>query len=688
MAMLVIVVIVGGVAAAFFLLSQVESQRAEGTRNRAKAYYLGEAALEQVASMVKVATTSFKLPPNPADPSSPPSSPITGTLLVNNMPSKWVFQHYDFPTQRWVPFWDFVANAWSPSAPSQGDVALAGGDPTKLHLYIEGQLTILVEPSSVVPGVNAKNSETFNYTAINFENLTGVGTGNTGIKNYYNVAVQGRVLHYDSVGKMLSTRGSNVALSRELEISNNSILPFFAFFNNDLEFLPGPAFVGNGKIHTNGDLYLGGGTSIDLNTDYIGAVGQMYRHRKNDGSYTENAGPVTLHQPIPGTPTPGAKGAGSATWAETTESATVSGTTVTSNSNWASQLASAGLSPTVQQGAQTMATPPIGSIQPPPAAGATGGTFYEWAKNTSPQNGVNAGLLISVDTSGNVSALYNGGSGQVDVTSALKTQGVISSSTIADNRQSQTTSLSTTVIDMGKLKTSGFFPSSGVLYTTDARNGTPTVSTDAAGNTVLSPPSPPPTLPSGFVFMDGKTLPGPVNIVSNGPVYVQGDFNIPVTDPVTGAISPKQPAAVIADAVNLLSNAWTNSKTPGSSPPTASDTSYNFALVTGNVPTVPGVQYSGGLENLPRFHENWGNINCNYRGSLINLWTSAIAQGVWGQGNVYSPPNRNWDWDSGFGTSGAQSQIPGFPRAVSISRTIFSMDYWGAGGSSSYRSAQ
>jgi len=237
---------------------------------------------------------------------------------------------------------------------------------------------------------------------------------------------------------------------------------------------------------------------------------------------------------------------------------------------------------------------------------------------------------------------------------------------------------------MGKLRTSGYLPKGGILYTTDARNGLPT--RDGNGN--LLPPVPPTgTPPAGFVFQNGQDLstnPNPnidaMSIVSNGPVYVKGDFNAPTigqVDPVTGAQFQKVNAAVIADAVNLLSNAWTGSKPPGGSPPVASDTTYNFALVTGNVPT-NGTQYSGGLENLPRFHENWSGINANYRGALINLWTSAIATGVWGQNNVYSPPNRNWDWDSSFGAAGVK--IPGFPSAVSLSRTIYITDYWGASG--------
>ena len=53
--------------------------------------------------------------------------------------------------------------------------------------------------------------------------------------------------------------------------------------------------------------------------------------------------------------------------------------------------------------------------------------------------------------------------------------------------------------------------------------------------------------------------------------------------------------------------------------PGAVETSYNIAFVTGNVPTPEGGgTYSGGFENLPRFHENWSGKKAKIRGSFIN----------------------------------------------------------------------
>ena len=112
------------------------------------------------------------------------------------------------------------------------------------------------------------------------------------------------------------------------------------------------------------------------------------------------------------------------------------------------------------------------------------------------------------------------------------------------------------------------------------------------------------------------------------------------------------PCAIIADAINLLSNAWDGSKVKGTVP-SAKNTTYNTAIMSGNQLTKYDTGsfdngYNGGLQNLPRFHENWGGINCNIAGAFVNLWRSQIATGVYGKSGVYSPPKRFWDFDQQF----------------------------------------
>jgi len=80
----------------------------------------------------------------------------------------------------------------------------------------------------------------------------------------------------------------------------------------------------------------------------------------------------------------------------------------------------------------------------------------------------------------------------------------------------------------------------------------------------------------------------------------------------------------------------------------AGPTTVNAAILAGDVPTVPG-QYSGGMENFPRFLETWGAANAfTYNGAMIKMFPSLYATNYWGKNNVYVPPARNWAYDLNF----------------------------------------
>ena len=56
---------------------------------------------------------------------------------------------------------------------------------------------------------------------------------------------------------------------------------------------------------------------------------------------------------------------------------------------------------------------------------------------------------------------------------------------------------------------------------------------------------------------------------------------------------------------------------------------------------------AGGVHNFPRFLEAWG-TRFNYCGSLINLFNSRQHDGAHKGGAVYSPPTRNWVFNTAF----------------------------------------
>ena len=211
-------------------------------------------------------------------------------------------------------------------------------------------------------------------------------------------------------------------------------------------------------------------------------------------------------------------------------------------------------------------------------------------------------------------------------------------------------------IAAGKFTANGGF--NGLIYISDT----------SAGQTGGSPKR-------GIRLKNGATLPtGGLTFASDNPVYVQGDFNTGVNPPSnigtytqpTATGYAWQPAAILADAVNILSNSWvdTNSTTAlTSGSRTATNTTVNAAIMAGNVPTGGG-SYSGGAENFPRFLENWTNQTFTYYGSMVQLYQSKQSIGTWGAANVYNPPNRQWFFDSNFYTTALFVSGGGHERLV------------------------
>jgi hypothetical protein len=141
-----------------------------------------------------------------------------------------------------------------------------------------------------------------------------------------------------------------------------------------------------------------------------------------------------------------------------------------------------------------------------------------------------------------------------------------------------------------------------------------------------------------------------LTVATGRPLYVQGDYNqYSSANLGTSNTSTTRPASLVADAITVLSDAWNDGNTAlGATPAGAAPTTVNAAFLTGVVETTAAA-YSGGMENFPRFLENWGLANVfTYNGSMIKMFPSLYATGVWGQANVYNPPARNWAYDLNF----------------------------------------
>lgn len=155
---------------------------------------------------------------------------------------------------------------------------------------------------------------------------------------------------------------------------------------------------------------------------------------------------------------------------------------------------------------------------------------------------------------------------------------------------------------------------------------------------------------------------GGFTLATENPAYVLGDYNASVA---AGFAAPHAESAVIADTVTLLSNNWTDLQS-FNSPATvagrggattffrvaiASGKNINFPLPAwGGAPAVPqDFGTDGGVHNFLRYLENWGGSTSNYMGSMVSLYYSQYATGIFKCcGTVYSPPTRNYAFDTDF----------------------------------------
>lgn len=477
----------------------------------------------------------------------------------------------------------------------------------------------------------------------------------------------------------VAQNGHTYTAHRLINARATPVFQFAVFYTNDLEINPGPSMVLGGRIHSNRDMYLNSDGTLTCNTNYVRAVGSIYRNRKDDASIS--AGTVQIRNWVQN---PFAAGAPVYTQMNSISQMASHGVTTTSGydanfdqdidlngdgdyndpnefQSWAlGALAMWAPAPTYTtaygntvmdsaHGVTEAEVPYIGSIKM--FEPVTGGN-YAWDVPSHSYQAVaagtgthakgyyhsQAGLTIITNGAGTSWKAYDAAG--ADVTTPLKNAGVVTLKSIYDARQAGSSSNSTKVkvteIDVAKLNTCGYFPANGLIYASSYGASTGTNA-------------------KGIKLKNGSQLAGKLTVVSENSVYVQGDYNT----------VQKKGAAVIADAVNLLSNSWDDSKNSSSGLPTASATTYNVALISGNQDTV-GSAYNGGLENLPRFHENWSGKACTIKGSFVNTWLSQYATGSWLYGsNRYVAPNRIWSYDTAFNTV---ANLPPFtPMAVTTS---------------------
>ena len=183
------------------------------------------------------------------------------------------------------------------------------------------------------------------------------------------------------------------------------------------------------------------------------------------------------------------------------------------------------------------------------------------------------------------------------------------------------------------------------------------------------------------VRLDNATPPGGFTVASENPVYVQGDYNASTG---AGYGDPHAAAAIIADAVTLLSNNWSDSndlKNPNNLGGRAGNSSwYRMAVAAGKTLAFPQPNWGsedfgtdGGMHNFLRYLESWGGT-LNYEGSLVSLYSSQYATGVFKCcTTVYSPPTRAYQFDQLF--LQPQNLPPGTPMFQDVDNLSYHQNF-------------
>ena len=435
------------------------------------------------------------------------------------------------------------------------------------------------------------------------------------------------------------------------------ITTYAIFYNGELEFSDCAPMTVNGRVHSNNNIRVGAGSSSTLT--FNGPVtdcGSMSAPPRGGVNLW------TLNDPT--------------TWA------------TTFNAGYTTNVASINLSLTMTNAHMIIDIPPVGEL---PMSSLGQVRLYNEAQvvlivtnSTVAGNPPTVRLTLQTAYNGNVPGndgtkvitnILNATEGWLDTNPiiCLRMPFLTLTNSFNDARQHQTSQF-ITQIDVGAYIgwlgsntlcagkfTGGAYPT--ILYVADQRN---------IGS----------TRQSAVRLVNGTKLPFNnglgFTVATQNPIYIQGNYNTTING-TTFALGlgsttngASVPAALLSDAITILSPNWTDGNSTASEPSrNASSMTFNAAIVTGNMPTTgtDAYTFSGGVHNVTRFLENWAGDTLTLNTSIVVLFTSQIATNQFimpysssQTDGYYNPPTRNWGFDTTYYSP--NKQPPGVPCAL------------------------
>ncbi len=445
------------------------------------------------------------------------------------------------------------------------------------------------------------------------------------------------------------------------------LIRFAIFYEDDCEFFPGRPMDVHGPVHVNCPLYIGSDSSLNFH-DRVTSTHEIILGTKDGRSVSKNV------------------------WVEDSNDVPIKMDIDSKSPNWVAEAYENwdGNVLSGDHGVQHL-SPPIGETNTPldiiqrtrttncaEFTSASPSEQANWIMTEEVKYANKACLVIHVDSNNNVNVMNGSGMAMTNMTTAILVTNSYHSGRPVYEKQN------------------GMYVVTGVVDTTqqyfyDSRESTYMAPIDiyvdqledylTANNGELTdgdfglvyvtrdtPASDPSRMPCVRV-RNGKNLNLPLglSVVSDMPMYVEGDYNILTTN---------IPAMVAGDAVTMLSENWKDAYSmEGINNRVAQNTDVRVVVMNGNTETWEGLGsagYNGGVENVLRFLEKWNGKTYWFRGSIIDLWYSQHATNRWSYGSYYTAPNRNWGYDQSL----RRINPPGMTQVFGMEELSWSASTW------------
>lgn len=513
---------------------------------------------------------------------------------------------------------------------------------------VDPMITLDANENAMVEGGSSKKGSSSSYALMSASAIPPSAYGpNTFQYSYFYLA---------SVDVQVPALTGNVTakVRRVFEKKFDQPWTYGIFYADDLELQPSTSFTINGPVHTNGSLYIGNsnftaGGAVEYGGDYVNGYSPKDPRYPGSGFTTPNFAKSSASLTISDCPPAQEAPFLPFGWnLNLNSSSTGVGTANNDSYHEIIEIPDSGTDPLTN--VRYYNQPGFRIVINPDTYNADGTTATVGNINIYSVDYNN----VATEITGSTKTKIVGNNGSGSSTTVLNR-----SNALYDAREGS--AVKVTNVDIAQMITNMVSLSgwTGLVYISDL--GARTINPDG---TVKNAGTSAPVTVNGVTtwttrrairLVNGYALPSTgLTIVCENPIYIQGNYNTAASTSGTPAPPPsnsgtytdpdasgytRKPAAVIGDAVTILSNNWQDSNSSGTvGSRVATNTTVNTAIVGGIVKS-NGSAYSGGGENFIRLLENWQSSSLCYYGALVELYPSNQATGAWnGNGSVYSAP--------------------------------------------------